>query len=51
MRFYTNQHPFYCGIDLHTRTMHACILDHGCNWRCYKRFSVFSRGKGAFLVH
>jgi transposase len=27
MRFYTNQHPFYCGIDLHARTMYVCILD------------------------
>src|ERR671922_1906258 len=26
MRFYTTQHPFYCGIDLHARTMHVCIL-------------------------
>jgi transposase len=28
MRFYTQQHRFYCGIDLHARTMHLCILDH-----------------------
>ena len=28
MRFYTTQHRFYCGIDLHARTMHVCILDH-----------------------
>jgi len=28
MRFYTGQHRFYCGIDLHARTMHVCILDH-----------------------
>jgi transposase len=27
MRFYTKQHPFYCGIDLHARTMDLCILD------------------------
>ena len=27
MRFYTTQHPFYCGIDLHARTMSLCILD------------------------
>ena len=26
MRFSTNQHPFYCGIDLHARTMYVCIL-------------------------
>jgi transposase len=30
MRFYTKQHKFYGGIDLHARTMYACILDqHG----------------------
>jgi transposase len=27
MRFYTNTHRFYCGIDLHTRTLSLCILD------------------------
>ena len=27
MRFYTKQHPYYCGIDLHTRTMYLCILN------------------------
>jgi transposase len=27
MRFYTKQHPFYCGIDLHARTMYVCILN------------------------
>ena len=28
MRFYTGQHRYYCGIDLHARTMYLCILDH-----------------------
>jgi transposase len=27
MRFYTKQHPFYCGIDLHARTMSRCVLN------------------------
>jgi transposase len=27
MRFYTKQHPLYCGIDLHARTMSLCILN------------------------
>jgi transposase len=31
MRYYTRHHPFYCGIDLHSRTMHVCILDHDGN--------------------
>ncbi len=27
MRFYTKQHAFYCGIDLHARSMYLCILN------------------------
>jgi len=27
MKFYTKQHKFYCGIDLHTKKMYVCILD------------------------
>src|SRR4030095_3122571 len=27
MRFYTQPHAFYCGIDLHARWMYLCILD------------------------
>ncbi len=27
MRFYNQQRSFYCGIDLHARTMYLCILD------------------------
>jgi transposase len=27
MRFYTRSHKFYCGIDLHARTMYLCILN------------------------
>ena len=27
MRFYTTQHPFYCGIDLHARAMDVCLLN------------------------
>src|SRR5919109_5378461 len=28
MRFYTKQNRFYCGIDLHARSMYVCILSH-----------------------
>ena len=28
MRFYTNSHPYYCGIDLHTKMMYVCILNN-----------------------
>ena len=27
MKFYTKQHNYYCGIDLHARSMYVCILD------------------------
>src|SRR5262249_45760536 len=27
MRVYTQSHRFYCGIDLHARSLHLCILD------------------------
>ena len=27
MRFYEQQHKFYCGIDLHARKMYVCIID------------------------
>src|SRR5207245_2721653 len=31
MRFYLRIHRFYCGVDLHARTMHVCIIDHDGN--------------------
>jgi transposase len=27
MRFYNQQHRFYCGVDLHARTLALCVLD------------------------
>src|SRR5687767_3059063 len=27
MRFYNRQHQYYCGIDLHVKTMYVCVLD------------------------
>ena len=27
MRFYNQQHRFYCGVDLHARTLSVCIFD------------------------
>lgn len=31
MRFYTQPHKYYCGIDLHARSMYVCILDQAGN--------------------
>ena len=28
MRFYQQQHNYYCGIDLHARKMYVCIINH-----------------------
>jgi transposase len=27
MRFYSGRHRFYCGVDLHTKTLSLCVLD------------------------
>ncbi len=27
MKFYTKQHKFYCGVDLHAKTLYICIID------------------------
>jgi transposase len=27
MRFYKRQHAFYCGVDLHAKTMHICVVN------------------------
>jgi transposase len=34
MRFYTKQHQFYCGIDLHARLLALCIVDQAGNVVC-----------------
>jgi hypothetical protein len=28
MRFYNKQHLYYCGVDLHARSMYICIIDN-----------------------
>lgn len=35
MKFYTKQHLYYCGIDLHARKMYVCVIN----------------GKGKVLIH
>jgi len=36
MRFYTIQHTFYCGIDLHVDWMDLCVLDADGEVRVHK---------------
>ena len=40
MRFYTKQHKFYCGIDLHTKKMYVCILDSAGQIQLHKNIST-----------
>src|SRR5712691_2755279 len=46
MRFYTKQHKFYCGIDLHARTMYLCILNQDGEILMHRNMPV---GPDAFL--
>ena len=36
MRFYDQQHDFYCGVDLHTQRMYLCILDRDGNKQLHR---------------
>jgi hypothetical protein len=36
MKFYTQQHPYYCGIDLYARKMCLCMRDTP-QYACYSR--------------
>lgn len=40
MRLYTNQHKYYCGIDLHTKSMYVCIMDQNANILVHKNVST-----------
>ena len=40
MRFYTKQHKFYCGIDLHTKKMYLCILDEDGEIRLHQNINT-----------
>jgi transposase len=40
MQFYTTQHQYYCGIDLHTKSMYVCILDQAGEILVHKNIST-----------
>ena len=40
MRFYTKQHPFYCGIDLHARSMSVCVLSQDGDIRLHRNMTA-----------
>ena len=45
MRFYTNAHAFYCGIDLHARSVYVCIIDHQGEVRLHRNMKAIHGGK------
>jgi len=42
MKFYTKQHKYYCGIDLHTKKMYLCILDENGDVKLHKNINTES---------
>jgi len=40
MRFYKEQHKFYCGIDLHARKMYVCIIDQRGKTRAHQNIDT-----------
>jgi transposase len=38
MKFYNSQHQFYCGIDLHAKTLYVCVVDNSGTKRLHKNF-------------
>jgi hypothetical protein len=46
MRFYTQQHRYYCGVDLHARSLYVCVLDQAGDVQVHRNLSA---GPEAFL--
>ena len=42
MKFYTQTHTHYCGIDLHARNLYICILDQAGNTLVHKNINKAS---------
>lgn len=40
MKFYNQQHEFYCGIDLHANSMHVCVVDQAGKKHLHKNFNT-----------
>jgi len=40
MKFYNQQHGFYCGIDLHANSMHVCVVDHSGSKHVHRNFDT-----------
>ena len=44
MRFYQQQHVFYCGVDLHARTLYLCIVSQAGDKVLHKRDDFWDAG-------
>ncbi len=40
MKFYTQTHKYYCGIDLHARCLYVCVLDQEGNPLIHKNINA-----------
>lgn len=40
MKFYNKSHPYYCGIDLHARSLYVCIIDQNGDICLHKEISA-----------
>ncbi len=50
MNFYNNRHPYYCGIDLHARSLYVCIIDQDGNICIHKEISASPEKLQSILV-
>ena len=41
MIFYTKQHQYFCGIDLHEKTMYVCVVDQEGQIRYHRNIKTF----------
>ena len=40
MNFYNNTHQYYCGMDLHARSLYVCIIDQTGDTCLHKEISA-----------
>ena len=40
MNLYQKQHRFYCGVDLHAKQMHACVVDSNGDKKLHQNFAT-----------
>lgn len=38
MKLYNSQHDFYCGVDLHAKTLHVCVVDQAGDKLLHRNF-------------